>query len=154
MRLLLTLGLVLVATFSARAEEPFDLKAFAQHYYKTMTATQAPNAGAKQLEAYLALLRDDVGSQHIPYQLDDSRTADGKELMRKGMSFYLGVHTLYESELLNTFIFNDSGFAIRYKNHAKGIHPQSKQPIEYTSVMMEVIEIENAKVAMIRKYHE
>jgi len=154
MRLLLTLGLVLVATFSARAEEPFDLKAFAQHYYKTMAATQAPNAGAKQLETYLNLLTDDVGSQHIPYQPDDSRTADGKELMRKGMSFYLGAHTLYESELLNTFIFNDSGFAIRYKNHAKGIHPQSKQPIEYTSVMMEVIEVENGKVAMIRKYHE
>ncbi|MEL0633352.1 nuclear transport factor 2 family protein [Pseudoalteromonas carrageenovora] len=154
MRLLLILGLVLVATFPVRAEEPFDLKAFAQHYYKTMTATQAPNAGAKQLEAYLNLLTDDVGSQHIPYQLDDSRTADGKELMRKGMSFYLGAHTHYESELLNTFIFNDSGFAIRYKNHAKGIHPQSKQPIEYTSVMMEVIEVENGKVAMIRKYHE
>ncbi|MBQ4798111.1 nuclear transport factor 2 family protein [Pseudoalteromonas sp. MMG006] len=154
MRLLLTLGLVLVATFSARAEEPFDLKAFAQHYYKTMTATQAPNAGAKELETYLALLTDDVGSQHIPYQLDDSRTPDGKKQMRKGMSFYLGAHTLYESELLNTFIFNDSGFAIRYKNHAKGIHPQSKQPIEYTSVMMEVIEMENGKVAMIRKYHE
>jgi len=128
MRLLLTLGLVLVATFSARAEEPFDLKAFAQHYYKTMTATQAPNAGAKQLEAYLNLLSDDVGSQHIPYQFDDSRAADGKELMRKGMSFYLGAHTHYESELLNTFTFNDSGFAIRYKNHAKAFtHKANRQ---------------------------
>ncbi|WP_338367015.1 nuclear transport factor 2 family protein [uncultured Pseudoalteromonas sp.] len=154
MRLLLTLGLVLVASFSALAEERFDLKAFALHYYKTMTATQAPNAGAKELETYLALLTDDVGSQHIPYQIDDSRTANGKELMREGMSFYLGAHTHYESELLNTFIFNDSGFAIRYKNHAKGIHPQSKQPIEFSSVMMEVIEVENGKVAMIRKYHE
>lgn len=154
MRLLLTLGLVLVASFSALAEERFDLKAFALHYYKTMTATQAPNAGAKELETYLALLTDDVGSQHIPYQIDDSRTANGKELMREGMSFYLGAHTHYESELLNTFIFNDSGFAIRYKNHAKGTHPQSKQPIEYSSVMMEVIEVENGKVAMIRKYHE
>lgn len=154
MKLLLTLGLVLVTTFSVNAEKAFDLKAFAQHYYKAMTATQRPNATEKELEAYLSLLTDDVGSQHIPYQLDDSRTADGKELMRKGMSFYLGAHTHYESELLNTFIFNDSGFAIRYKNHAKGIHPQSKQPIEYTSVMMEVLEVENGKVAMIRKYHE
>jgi len=154
MRLLLTLGLVLVASFSALAEERFDLKAFALHYYTTMTATQVPNAGAKELETYLALLTDDVGSQHIPYQIDDSRTANGKELMREGMSFYLGAHTHYESELLNTFIFNDSGFAIRYKNHAKGIHPQSKQPIEFSSVMMEVIEVENGKVAMIRKYHE
>ncbi|XQF93321.1 nuclear transport factor 2 family protein [Pseudoalteromonas espejiana] len=150
----LVLLLLFVTSFVARGENTFDLKTFAQHYYKTMTATQAPNADTKELEAYLALLTDDVGSQHIPYQPDDSRTADGKELMRKGMSFYLGAHTHYESELLNTFIFNDSGFAIRYKNHAKGIHPQSKQPIEYTSVMMEVIEVENAKVAMIRKYHQ
>ena len=119
-----------------------------------MTATQAPNAGAKELEAYLALLTDDIGNQHIPYQPDDSRTPDGKEQMRKGMSFYLGAHTLFESTLLNTFVFNDTGFAIRYKSHAKGIHPQSKQPIEYTSTMMEVIEVENGKVAMIRKYHE
>ena len=154
MRLLLTLGLALVTAFSAYAEKPLDLNAFAQQYYKTMTATQAPNAGAKELEAYLALLTDDIGNQHIPYQPDDSRTPDGKEQMRKGMSFYLGAHTLFESTLLNTFVFNDTGFAIRYKNFAKGIHPQSKQLIEYTSTMMEVIEIENGKVAMIRKYHE
>lgn len=154
MRLLLTLGLALVTAFSAYAEKPLDLNAFAQQYYKTMTATQAPNAGAKELEAYLALLTDDIGNQHIPYQPDDSRIPDGKKQMRKGMSFYLGAHTLFESTLLNTFVFNNTGFAIRYKSHAKGIHPQSKQPIEYTSTMMEVIEVENGKVAMIRKYHE
>ena len=102
---------------------------------------------------FLSLLAraDDIGNQHIPYQPDDSRTPDGKEQMRKGMSFYLGAHTLFESTLLNTFVFNNTGFAIRYKSHAKGIHPQSKQPIEYTSTM---IEVENGKVAMIRKYHE
>lgn len=143
-----------VMSFVAQAEEAFDLNAFAQQYYKTMTATQAPNAGTKELEAYLALLTDDIGNQHIPYQPDDSRTPDGKEQMRKGMSFYLGAHTFYKSTLLNTFVFNDTGFAIRYKNDVKGIHPQNKQPIEYTSTMLDVIEIENGKVAMIRKYHE
>lgn len=45
--------------------------------------------------------------------------------MRKGMSFYLGAHTLFESTLLHTFVFNDTGFAIRYKNYVKGIHPQN-----------------------------
>ena len=100
MRLLLTLGLALVTAFSAYAEKPLDLNAFAQQYYKTMTATQAPNAGAKELEAYLALLTDDIGNQHIPYQPDDSRTPDGKEQMRKGMSFYLGAHTLFEAHCL------------------------------------------------------
>ena len=90
-----------------------------------MTATQAPNAGAKELEAYLALLTDDIGNQHIPYQPDDSRTPDGKKQMRKGISFYLGAHTLFESTLLHTFVFNDTGFVIRYKNYVKGIHPQN-----------------------------
>ena len=154
MKCKLSFLLIIFFSFSARADETLDLKLFAQSYYNAMTATQAPNAGAKELEAYLALLTDDIGNQHIPYQPDDSRTPDGKEQMRKGMSFYLGAHTLFESTLLNTFVFNDTGFAIRYKNYVKGIHPQNQQPIEYTSVMMEVIEIENGKVAMIRKYHE
>ena len=65
-----------------------------------MTATQAPNAGAKELEAYLALLTDDIGNQHIPYQPDDSRIPDGKKQMRKGMSFYLGAHTLLKAHCL------------------------------------------------------
>ena len=44
--------------------------------------------------------------------------------------------------------------AIRYKNSAKGIHPESKQSLAYTQIMMEVLEMENGKVAVIRKYHE
>ena len=74
--------------------------------------------------------------------------------MRKGMTFYLGSHTYYDAMLLNVFTFNDSAIAIRYSNHAKGIHPQSKQAIEYQQIMMEVLEIENGQVAVIRKYHE
>lgn len=74
--------------------------------------------------------------------------------MRKGMTYYLGSHTEYKAELLNMFIFNDSAIAIRYKHSAKGIHPDNKKYLEYTSIMMEVLEIENGKVGMIRKYHE
>ena len=67
---------------------------------------------------------------------------------------YLGSHTEYNAELFDVFTFNNSAVAIRYKNSVKGIHPQSKQPIAYTQIMMEVLEIENGKVAVIRKYHE
>lgn len=131
-----------------------DLKAFATDYYNAMVATQAPNATSKELEDYLAFLTDDIGHTHLPYVTDDARQPDGKEAMRKGMTFYLGAHTEYNSKLLNVFAFNNSAVAIRYTSNAKGIHPQNKQPLAYSNVMMEVLEIEDGKVAVIRKYHE
>ena len=150
-RLLLILSLTF--TLSASASE-IDLEKFAQRYFKTMVATQEPNATKVDLENYLSLLTDDIGHSHLPWVTDDSRLPDGKEAMRKGMMFYLAAHSEYSAELLNVFIFNNSAVAIRYKNSAKGIHPESKQPIAYTQTMMEVLEMENGKVAVIRKYHE
>lgn len=131
-----------------------NLKEFAQRYFDEMVATQSPHATEKELEAYLALLKDNVGHSHLPWVIDDSRREDGKVQMRKGMTFYLGVHTEFKAELLDVFIFNTSAIAIRYKKHAKGIHPQSKQPIIYTQTMMEVLELEDGLVGVIRKYHE
>lgn len=147
------LSLLTIPSVFAKAES-INLKAFATDYYNAMVASQAPNATTKELEAYLAFLTDDVGHSHLPYVTDDSRLPDGKEAMRKGMTFYLGAHTEYNSELLNIFAFNDSAVAIRYTSNAKGIHPQNNQALEYSNVMMEVLEIENGKVAVIRKYHE
>jgi hypothetical protein len=138
---------------SSSASE-IDLENFAQTYFKTMVATQAPEATKEDLENYFSLLADDIGHSHLPWVTDDSRLPDGKEAMRKGMLFYLGAHTEYSAELLDVFVFNNSAIAIRYKNSAKGIHPESKQPLAYTQTMMEVLEMENGKVAIIRKYHE
>jgi hypothetical protein len=152
MRLLILL-FTLTFAISTSANE-VDLKKFAQTYYKTMTATQAPNATIADLENYFALLTDDVGHSHLPWVTDDSRLPNGKEAMRKGMLFYLGAHTEYSSELLDVFIFNTSAIAIRYKNSVKGIHPENNQAIAYSQTMMEVLEMENGKVAVIRKYHE
>jgi hypothetical protein len=131
-----------------------DLNAFAKLYFDKMVATQRPAATKKEVEEYLALLTDDVGHSHLPWDTDDSRLPSGKADKRKGMTFYLGAHTEYKAELLDVFTFNQSAVAIRYKNYAKGIHPQNNQPVEYSQTMMEVLEIENGKVAVIRKYHE
>ncbi|HAW91943.1 MULTISPECIES: nuclear transport factor 2 family protein [unclassified Arsukibacterium] len=150
-----SLVLIFIILFARQvAADELDLKKFAQIYFDTMVATQAPGATKSDLENYFALLTDDVGHSHLPWVTDDSRSPDGKEAMRKGMSFYLGAHTEYSAELLDVFTFNNSAIAIRYSNSAKGIHPESKQPIAYNQVMMEVLEIENGKVAVIRKYHE
>jgi hypothetical protein len=136
------------------SNDELDLKAFAQTYFETMVATQKPDATEKELEAYLALLTDDIGPSHLPFMTDDSRLPDGKQSMRKGMTFYLGVHTEHKAELLDVFTFNNSAIAIRYSNSAKGIHPQNNQEMSYSQIMMEVLEMENGKVAVIRKYHE
>lgn len=153
-RLITGLVLFFVSTTLWASDNKVDMEQFAQLYFEKMIATQAPNATAEDLEHYLELLTDDIGHSHLPWVTDDARTPSGKEDMRTGMTFYLGAHTKYNAELLNVFTFNHSAVAIRYKNYAKGIHPQSKQPIEYSQVMMEVLEIENGKVAVIRKYHE
>ncbi|WP_293747001.1 nuclear transport factor 2 family protein [uncultured Paraglaciecola sp.] len=153
MKTLICAVLLICCSFSAHTKE-FDLHKFAKHYFETMIATQAPNAKPEQLEAYLALLTEDVGHSHLPYVVDDSRLPDGKESMRKGMTFYLGAHSEYNATLLNVFVFNQSAIAIRYKNYAKGIHPQNSQAIEYSQIMMEILEMEGDKVAVIRKYHE
>ncbi len=153
-KMFLMLCSLLISTTVFASESKIDLKEFAQQYFDTMVASQAPNATKKELEDYLALLTDDVGHSHLPYVIDDSRLEDGKQAMRKGMTFYLAAHTQYSAELLDVFIFNHSAIAIRYKNSAKGIHPESKQDIAYTQTMMEILEMENGKVAVIRKYHE
>jgi len=152
MKVLLLIISLSFALFSSASE--IDLEKFAQTYFKTMVATQAPDATKEDLENYLSLLTDDIGHTHLPWVTDDSRLPDGKEAMRKGMLFYLGAHTEYSAEILDVFVFNNSAIAIRYKNSAKGIHPESKQPLAYTQTMMEVLEMENGKVAVIRKYHE
>lgn len=149
--------LILLFTFAFSSSiyaNEFDLKKFAQTYFDIMVATQAPNATKQDLENYLSLLVDDVGHSHLPWETDDTRAPDGKAAMRKGMTFYLGAHTEFSAELLDVFVFNTSAIAIRYKSSAKGIHPQNNQALEYTNTMMEVLELEAGKVAIIRKYHE
>lgn len=144
----------LLSTTVLASESKIDLSQFAQQYFDTMVATQAPNATEQELERYLALLTDDVGHSHLPFVTDDSRVKNGKLAMRKGMTFYLAAHSYYKAELLDVFIFNNSAIAIRYKNSVKGIHPQNNQAISYSQTMMEVLEMEDGKVAVIRKYHE
>ena len=154
MNKILILCSLFFASSGFAANDKIDLAAFAQTYFDTMVASQAPNATTKELEAYLALLTDDIGHTHLPWQTNGDRAPDGKASMRKGMTFYLGAHTEHQAKLLDVFVFNHSAVAIRYENYAKGIHPQSKQTIEYRQIMMEVLEMDGDKVGVIRKYHE
>jgi len=151
---LLSIWLVLIsgAINAANAEE-FNPEKFAKDYFNAWAATQSPTATKENIEQYLSFLSEDVGHQHLPYDPDDARNPDGKENMREGMSYYLGAHTEYLGKLIS-HTDGHGVVVIKYETSSKGIHPQTKQVITQNYLTLEVLEIENGKVSVIRKYSE
>ncbi|SDK10753.1 hypothetical protein SAMN05216212_1495 [Microbulbifer yueqingensis] len=144
---------VLLSATSSAKESEFDAKKFANEYFQAFVATQRPNAKPEDIENYLSLLKDDVGSQHIPFDTDDSRMPDGKARIRKGMTYYLASRDKYKAELIDIVSFGKSGVALRYKQEASGVHPDSGKYNSYSNQRLEVLELEDGKVAVIRIYN-
>ena len=150
----LLLSLCLVTTSVLSAEDTgLSLETLGKAYFEAWQQTQMPDAKPEAIENYLDFLADDVGHQHLPYDPDASRLPDGKSRMREGMSYYLGVHTSYESELLD-LIIGHQVIIIKYQTSATGIHPQTKRHLTIEDLTIEVLEIENGKIAVIRKYSD
>lgn len=139
--------------FSVVSAADFDHQQFAKDYFTAWTATQSPTANPADIEKYLALLTDDVGHQHYPYDPDDSRSPEGKANMREGMTHYLAAHTEYKG-VLKTVIEDFNVVVIQYDTSFKAIHPQSKEVITDHYSTLEVLELENGLVSMIRKYSQ
>ncbi len=150
--ILIILSLTISATIPADAED-FNAKIFAKQYFEAWRSSQTSAATTDDLEQYLALLTDDIGHQHLPYDTDDVRSADGKERMRLGMRRYLGLHTEYHATL-NSIMLGHQVIIIDYTTRAKGVHPQTKEEILLNYDTVEVLEIEKGKVSVIRKYSE
>jgi ketosteroid isomerase-like protein len=138
---------------SAAIATELDKAAFAQTYFDAWASTQKPDASKQDLAGYLELLTDDVGHQHLPYDPDATRDADGKQSMRAGMLYYLGGHDEYSATLQSVTVGHDV-VIIKYHSKAKGLHPQTKQVFVQDDSTVEVLEIENGKVAVVRKYSE
>ena len=154
MKLLMSFLFVLLSgTLYAVDAKQFNSEKFANDYFDAWAATQSPTATNENLEHYLSFLTEDVGHQHLPYDPDDMRSSDGKENMREGMSYYLGGHTEYLGRLISYSDGHDV-VVIKYETSSKGIHPQTKQVIAQNYLTLEVLEIENGKVSVIRKYSE
>lgn len=154
MKILLSTTLIFIfAIIHTSNAEEFNLEEFAKNYFSAWTATQSPQATKQDIEDYLSLLSEDVGHQHLPYDPDDSRNADGKNNMRKGMNHYLGAHTEYTGTLIN-FTLGYGVVVLQYDTLAKGIHPQTKEIVIQKYRTLEVLEIEKGKVSVIRKYSE
>jgi len=138
---------------AALAAKEFNGKVFAQNYFSAWEASQSPQATKKDIEHYLSFLVDDIGHQHLPYDADDTRSTNGKKNMRKGMGHYLGVHTKYKGTLLDVSL-GHGVVVIRYDTEATGVHPQTKEVMVLKYQTLEVLEIEEGKVSVIRKYSE
>ncbi|WP_273020648.1 nuclear transport factor 2 family protein [Rheinheimera sp.] len=150
-KLIITLmGLVFFSP--AMLADNFDYDAFVKAYYEAEVKTQQPDATAEDLEHYLSFLTDDVGNQHFPNAPDDSREPDGKALMRKGMSRYLGVHSEYKAELID-YQYGYNAVALKHKFSARGKRSDGSE-FSYSKVALDVLELENGKVSVIRRYSE
>jgi len=133
-------------------DDQFDYDKFVKQYHQAIVNTQKPNATKQDLEHYLSFLTDDIGNQHFPNAPDDSRTPDGKALMRKGMTRYLGVHTSYEAKIIE-YIVGFNSIALKHKFSAKGQRADGSE-FSYSKVALDVLELENGKVSVIRRYSE
>lgn len=130
-----------------------SLFALGKAYFDAWVATQSPDATPDDIEHFLSLLQDDVGHQHLPYDSDDSRHPEGKSNMREGMTIYLGAHRTFEARLRDVVPAHNV-VVIRYSTRSSGVHPQSKEALNLFFDTMEVLEIEDGKVSVIRKYEE
>ena len=138
------------STYVFANKEAFDYDDFVKLYHQALMDTQTPQASKESLEHYLSFLTDDVGNQHFPNAPDDSREPNGKELMRKGMSRYLGVHTNYEGKIIE-YIVGYNSIALKHKFSAKGLRSDGSE-FSYSKVVLDVLELENGKVSVIRRY--
>jgi hypothetical protein len=130
-----------------------DLETLAQDYYDSWVKTQKPDATKESLRKYLAFLADDIGHQHLPYDPESTREPDNKEKILEGMTYYLGTHTKYSSNL-KSVMTGYNLIVIKYSTKSEGIHPQTKEVIKQEYDTVEVLELESGKIAVIRKYSE
>ena len=132
--------------------EESNLENLAQEYFQARLATQQPGATEADLEAYLALLSDDVGYEHKPYRLLDEG-GGGKQGMREGMTYYLGKNEGYDAELVSVAIGHNA-LAIQYE----GTHVYRRGgegPIVTRHFnAMDVLEVDDGKISIIREYRK
>jgi hypothetical protein len=150
---LIVISLLFCMSSFAKDLDSESAEKLANQYYAAWIATQAPTANKKDIKNYLELLVDDIGHQHLPYDPIADRSPEGKSDMLTGMTYYLGGHTEYSSKLLSI----TTGYnvvIIKYLTDSKGKHPQTGELMVQSYNTIEVLEMENGKVSVIRKYSE
>ena len=122
----------------------------AMGYFVAWQGSQKPDASTADLESFLSYLADDVAWQHLPYATSDERIDGGKEKLRKGMTTWLGNHKSYQASLIRSdenehYIILEFRSEATIEDDASGVKVLNRH-------YMDVLELENRKVAIIRRY--
>ena len=153
MRILLSITASILIGFSLQiSAEEFDPQQFALDYFNAWAATQSPDATMADLEHYLSFLVEDVGHEHIPHDIDDTRHPDGKQTMKEGMTYYLGKHIEYHAKLIG-ITYGLDAVAIQFDVSKSATRGPDETITSMTYNSLVVLEIEAGKVSVIRKYH-
>lgn len=138
-------------SLAASQEESFNAETFATEYFKAWNNTQKPSATNKDLAHFLTFLTDDVAYQHLPYRESKGRKADGKEKLRKGMEKWLGTTSHYKATLTNT-LYDHNLMVLQYVAHIGVVNLDDGSTKQITRYRTDVMELDNGKVSVIRKY--
>lgn len=141
-----------VSIYSSAAADTFDARAFSEDYFIKWVDSQMPNAESQELEAYLRLLTEDVALQHLPYDLTDTREAGGKQVIREGMTYWLGANTLYQVDLIDTTI-GQNVIILKYEATIELADPATGEKTALKRNSIDVLELDEGKVSIIRKYN-
>lgn len=153
---IVSIVLSLIVSPLAFANDVDDLNELAMQYFEAKVATQQPDATKEDLEVYLALLTDDVGYEHKPYRLLENGTEEtdnGKPRMREGMNFYLGGNEKFTADLVNVAVGHNA-IAIQYSGTHEYRRGGEGPILKEKYNLMEVLEIVDGKVSIIREYNE
>jgi len=147
----ITLIALFIYSFQVNAQDNYNPEDFANTYFETWNKTQSPTATITDLENFLALLTDDVALIHPPYDMSDTREPNGKEVIRKGMPRWLGANTSYLAKLIEVTYGNDV-VVLKYQAVMTYLDEKTGKEKEIVRNNLEVLELDQGKVAIIRKY--
>lgn len=140
-----------LAFTQVHAQDTLSPETFANTYFETWNKTQSPTATIKDLENFLALLTDDVALIHPPYDMTDTREPNGKAIIRKGMTRWLGANTSYTAKLIE-ITYGYEAIVIKYQAEMTYKDETTGEEKRIVRNNLEVLELDQGKVAIIRKY--
>lgn len=153
MKKMIAFVLLVLASTGVYGEE-VDLDNFARQYFSAFVDFQLPEANSDVLDKYLDYLAVDVGHTHMPFRKDDTKYADGRDRYRKDLLSMMGKNKKLKAKLLEVRVFNTTAVALRFELSATYVDTDKDIVSPWSFVLTDILEIEDGKVSMIRRYHD
>lgn len=134
----------------ANKKNTFNPSIFAQQYFDAWVQSQQPDATERDIDQYINFLTADAVWQHLPYAVSDQRKKDGSQKIKQGMMRWLNSHQRYKAKLLR--IQANEHFVLIEFTSSGIIKDEENNTLLLTKHYIDVLELEDKKVAVIRRY--